>query len=99
MSFVSLLSKQFLFLIDFLQVTESWKFIMTKISLAISSISFLISNVFLRKCFNVDKQGHFSESLPRLHWTFASGLMGTYKKSKTSHLDLYKEKEKASLLT
>lgn len=71
---------------------------MAKISLAISSISSLISHVFLRKCFTVNKQGHFSESLPRLHWTFASGRMQTYKQPKTSHLDLYKEKEKASLL-
>ena len=40
---------------------------MAKFSLAISSVAFLISNVFLRKFFSVDKQGHFSESLPRLH--------------------------------
>ena len=72
------------------------KFIMAKTSLAIPPISFLISDVFLRKFLSADKQGRSSESLPRLHWASVSGRRGTYKQPDICHPDL-QEKRKAEL--
>ena len=72
---------------------------MAKFLFVISSISFPIATVFLGKFFffSVDTQGHFSESLPNLHWPFASRMDGTDQQPKISPPDLHGKKGKATL--